>query len=496
MSYNLLWIIADQLRRDTLGCYGNQLIQTPNLDFFSSQASVLDDIHVTNPLCMPSRSTMISGLYPHQHGVWNNGVPLSEFIPTLPQWLSNLGYYTFAVGKLHFAPNSGPFKPGWADNRMGWEQGAFDSWSGPYFGFREVALTLGHNVPGGHYGQYLSRKDPRLLSLFKRVNAFEDNGVPESWISALSKHDHSSWWIARQAVEKLSTLQKRDRKEPFMGWISFPDPHHPFVPPMPYGKMYDPADVPLPIRIKDELNDKPEHFRRYYEGKLIHEGIGREGFNPSTMTESQIREIIAHTYGQVTLLDDAIGYILNYLRDSGLDDNTVVVFSSDHGELLGDHGLLFKGPFLYESLTRIPCIIRVPGFGPQRNTNLTSTADLAASLLSYMNLPIPESMAGRARHFFCESPNQSNVEGVLTEYLSSESSPSLNIKSIRTRKYRLTWYIGSEEGELYDLYDDPWQFVNRYNDPGYSGIRGQLIEQLLNTMGSIYTAFHARTAHA
>ncbi|MCL4319468.1 MAG: sulfatase-like hydrolase/transferase [Firmicutes bacterium] len=386
MPYNLLWIIADQLRQDGLGCYGNRMIQTPHLDHLASEASVLENVQVANPLCMPSRATLISGLYPHQHGVWNNGVPLSDWVPTLANVFASYNYHTFAIGKLHFTPNAGPYVPGWADNRTGWQQGLFDAWSGPYFGFNEVALTLGHNFPGGHYGQYLHEKDPSLIDLFQRTNALEDHGTPESWVSSLNEEHHASWWIARRTVEALSRMQHEDRS--FFGWVSFPDPHHPFVPPMPYAKLYDPVDVPLPVRRVGELDDKPEHFRRYFEGRMIHEGIGRQGFNPSAITEPQIREIIAHTYGQITLLDRAVGYILDYLRDSGFDDKTVIVFSSDHGELLGDHGLLFKGPFLYEPLTRIPCLIRVPGFGPQRNTTLFSSADLAPSLLSYIGLPL------------------------------------------------------------------------------------------------------------
>lgn len=494
MPYNLLWIIADQLRQDGLGCYGNRMIQTPHLDHLASEASVLENVQVANPLCMPSRATLISGLYPHQHGVWNNGVPLSDWVPTLANVFASYNYHTFAIGKLHFTPNAGPYVPGWADNRTGWQQGLFDAWSGPYFGFNEVALTLGHNFPGGHYGQYLHEKDPSLIDLFQRTNALEDHGTPESWVSSLNEEHHASWWIARRTVEALSRMQHEDRS--FFGWVSFPDPHHPFVPPMPYAKLYDPVDVPLPVRRVGELDDKPEHFRRYFEGRMIHEGIGRQGFNPSAITEPQIREIIAHTYGQITLLDRAVGYILDYLRDSGFDDKTVIVFSSDHGELLGDHGLLFKGPFLYEPLTRIPCLIRVPGFGPQRNTTLFSSADLAPSLLSYIGLPLPESMLGRSRPLFCESPHLSNVGGVLTEYRSSEASPRLILKSLRTARHRLTWYVGSPEGELYDLYDDPFQFVNRYHDPHYTDIRSELMEQLIDTMGSIHTAFHVRTAHA
>ncbi|MCL4351435.1 MAG: DUF4976 domain-containing protein, partial [Firmicutes bacterium] len=169
---------------------------------------------------------------------------------------------------------------------------------------------------------------------------------------------------------------------------------------------------------------------------------------------------------------------------------------SDHGELLGDHGLLFKGPFLYESVTKIPFIIRSPNHGAVRVTNLMSTVDIAPSLLRYMNIPIPEWMSGNPLPLFCEDMANSAKRSVLTEYRSSETWPGLQLKSVRTARYRLTKYIGQTEGELYDLWDDPYQFRNLYHDRDYQNLRLDLMEELVDCIGTIQRRYERRTAHA
>lgn len=490
---NVLWIIADQLRADCLGIYGNPVIQTPNIDRLGSQGSVIDGVQVTTPLCTPSRASMITSLYPHQHGAWNLGVALSETIPTVEDYLSTQGYTTFAVGKMHFAPDAGPLCPTRADNRRAWEAGYFDDWHGPYYGFQHVAMSLGHHFPGGHYGLALKQKDPNLAQLFSRDRALRiPTGAPDSWVSPLAEEDHISWWVARETDRFLTQFQH----EPFFGWISFSDPHHPFAPPEPYASMYDPADMPKPHCHPGELQDKPPHFRQYYEGLIPHEGMAKLGIKVSSVSDEQMGEITAHTYGMISLLDKAIGHILNRLTELDLDRNTLVILCSDHGELLGDHGLLFKGPFLYESVTKIPFIIRSPNHGAVRVTNLMSTVDIAPSLLRYMNIPIPEWMSGNPLPLFCEDMANSAKRSVLTEYRSSETWPGLQLKSVRTARYRLTKYIGQTEGELYDLWDDPYQFRNLYHDRDYQNLRLDLMEELVDCIGTIQRRYERRTAHA
>lgn len=278
---------------------------------------------------------------------------------------------------------------------------------------------------------------------------------------------------------------ERERDRPFFLWASFPDPHHPFRPPEPYARRYADADVPMPLRRPGELEDKPPLFRQYFDGLTRgaerHEGAGVD--HPGALTDDQLRDIIRFTYGMISLVDDQVGRLLQELERLGLAENTVVCFTSDHGELLGDHGLICKGPFHYENLLRVPMLWRWPGRLPvgRRTDGLASLVDFAPTVLDLAGVPIPGEMQGRSLAPLLRGGTETHREGVLTEFQSSYR-PWLNLKTWRTDEWKLTYYASQPYGELYDLRNDPGEFVNLWDSPEHRDVRSRLLERLLEEL--------------
>ncbi|HEU5317223.1 MAG TPA: sulfatase-like hydrolase/transferase, partial [Chloroflexota bacterium] len=365
---NVVLITTDQQRWDTLGCYGNRVVRTPHLDGLAAEGVRFERAYVTNPVCTPSRATLLTGRYPSSHGAYNVGVSLPDDVPTLSGMLGAAGYDTALIGKAHFQPfGADPARSVESNRGAARDPALWREWHGPYYGFWHVELSMGHGPGGteGHYGEWLRQTAPEVLTLFPKAAALAPSSVPiGSWKSAVPIEYHSTTWTADRTIAYLEA--RSESQPPFFLWTSFQDPHHPFCPPRPYCDMYPPEAVSLPSRGPGELDRLPPHFRHAYEGTqdALPYARGRlSGTDPKgyvRMTEAHAREVIAHYYGMVSLIDDAVGRILAALERLGLARDTVVVFGTDHGELLGDHGLWLKGPFLYEGLIRVPYLWRYP----------------------------------------------------------------------------------------------------------------------------------------
>ena len=485
MRPNFLFITTDQHRADDVGCYGNPLIQTPHLDRLAADGVRLTHNYVNNPLCMPSRATLLTGRYPRSHRVWCNGVALPSDETPFTELLNEAGYYTACVGKMHFTPYGAEARPGYYDANKTWEECDLSGWEGPYCGFQTVRLTIGHCSPrGGHYGRWLGENFPDLQAAYaqdKQNGQACPSGAPETYQSTLTPEAHHSTWVADNTLELIDRRQEK----PFFLWASFPDPHHPFRPPGEYARKYEGAEVRQPVRREGELDDKPPLFRQYYEGRCVgeerHEGAGVS--NPSGISAEQTRDIIRYTYAMITLVDENIGRILDGLEALGLADNTVVCFCSDHGELLGDHGLFCKGPFHYEGLVRVPMIWKFPGGFPggQVSDAFTQLVDFAPTVLDLAGAPHPEYMQGRSLAPLLRGTTDAHREGALIEF-HSFYRPWLNLKTWRDREWKITHYAGQPYGELYDLANDPDEFVNLWSSPDHAEVRERLQLRLLDEL--------------
>ncbi|HWI63936.1 MAG TPA: sulfatase/phosphatase domain-containing protein, partial [Symbiobacteriaceae bacterium] len=371
----------------------------------------------------------------------------------------------------------------------------YQGWNGPFYSFAEVALSMHHNAPKGHYGEWIRQHFPDVEEKFWQIEGRRPpSGPPMTWASEVPVAAHTSTWVGDITIDYLR--RQAGSSEPFFAWVGFPDPHHPFCPPKELADMYDPAEVPLPPRRSGDLKDRPPQYRAWYEDGVRHEGAGGK-FVPAELSEQQLREMTAYNYAQVSLVDRNIGRILDELDRLGLASNTIVVFTADHGELLGEHGLLLKGPFMCEGLLRVPLIVRWPGTpaAPGAAGALVSLADLMPTLLEAAGAPAPGAVAGRSFLPVLNGTSTQHRDAVLTEFHSAYF-PGLNIRTLRTPKYKLSYYAGKPYGELYDLWQDPGEFENRWNDPAYAEVKADLIRRLLDEVLALDSGFPGPLSHA
>lgn len=474
MPPNVLFIMTDQQRKDSLGCYGNAVCRTPNLDQLAKQAVRFERSYVANPICMPSRMSMFTGRTPRSHGLWTNGLLIDEQ-PTVAGHFARHGYMTGSIGKIHYSPTGtdGHMESGslWADG-----QGPLD-WNGPYWGFEHVQLTIGHTAPVAHYGQWFREHGGTPQMRPRR----EVTGAPASGVRDIPAELHDSIFVA----DRTSAFIKQCAREhkPFFLVASFPDPHAPFDPPAEVAQQYPHDAVTMPVGGPLDLATRPSHYQQHYQGAW-HRGGQKKPKHPQGLSQAHTRERIAHTYAMVDLIDRAVGRILQTLQEQGLDQETIVVFTSDHGELLGDHGLWLKGPFFYESLINVPLIIRAPDVAPGVSDTMFSHLDLAPTLCEMTGLPAMPFVDGISQAAHLLDPQKQVRDRCLVEYRSGYGDADVSSKVLVTHDLKYVRYQTGEE-ELTDLQADPKELRNVAADPTYrqerERLRMMLLDEVLKT---------------
>lgn len=483
---NILLITSDQHRGD---CYGfeGRAVKTPHLDRLARDGTRFSACIAPNLICQPTRASILTGLLPLTHGVSDNGVDLdpSYASQSFSAALGQAGYATALIGKAHFA-TSHTFAPtGTPECRTSSADYPAD-WNGPYFGFEHVELMVeGHNnwppmkpPQGQHYERWYHMNgggDERTALYWKRLPP--DTGAIETWNSALPVAWHNSTWVGNQTIEYLQ--RKRDR--PFCLWTSFADPHHPFDAPEPWSRLHDPESVELPYHRTLDLERRPWWHRESLQGKpkKLPEALRKHREKLTDLpaqTDTQMRQLISNYYGMISLVDHNVGRILIALDELDLARNTLVIFTSDHGEWLGDHGLLLKGPMPYEGLLRVGFIARGPDVPPSKVVaDPISTIDIAATIGDYAGVPMPRARHSRSLRQLIETDADSR-EFAYSEWSLRDSrfGVGLDLRTVRTQRYKLTLERNSGAGELYDLQDDPHEMDNRFDDLSFTAVRNEL----------------------
>lgn len=469
---NILMIMADQLRFDALGCYGNTQIHTPNIDSIALNGSTFDNHFIQNPVCSPSRCTIMTGRYPKNHGTRDNGIPLRDEEITLAQVLRDSGYLTAAIGKMHFTTQ---FQP---------KTNEEDDWPEDRYGFEIIHTTC--DTKTGEYLSWLkhvSETDYEIVKQQGERKASEDRAsaaekaactLPQVYPSDINCQYHQTAWIADQTIQ---LIENRDKNRPFFALCSFVDPHHPFDPPAPYSTMYDPSTLHDPLNREGELEDKPPHFMKHRTGH----GFSNEKYDYQKLTSQDWRTVKAAYYGMISLIDDHIGRILKSIEKEDLEEDTIIMFTSDHGELLGDHGLLFKGPFMYDALIKAPMIIKWQGVIPKgaRYRKITEHTDIMPTLLDYAGITVPYGVQGVSMAPILRGGGAGHRYAV-TEFQCNDWG--LNLKTLTGSDFKLTYYAGERFGELYDRDHDPGEFENLWDNPDYAEIKCKLLIQLMDRM--------------
>ena len=500
---SFLVIMTDQQRADHLGCYGNAIVQTPNIDRLAARGTRFQNFYVANPICQPNRAALATGQLTSVNGCRQNGIPLGLDCTTYADVLRAAGYRTGLVGKAHFqnvspipakppalmgqgAEPSDPFHLARRSQRRGpdyeceirplWAEDPDRELPLPYYGFDHVRLCIGHgDQVEGHYTGWLRERlegasDPR-----GRAEAIDDgtDETPQIWRTALPEELYPTAYVGEEACRFLEATSD----DPFLLVASFPDPHHPFTPPGTYFDMYDPGDIPLPESFDHPTkarNDLPRHIQKVYK-------IGAEKpdaywpFHPDAQT---IRRMIALNYGAITMIDDWIGRILQALDDSGKADSTQVIFMSDHGDYMGDHGTVLKHGLHSQGLIRVPLIWHDPARPKEVSSDLQGSAiDFAPTLLQRAGIKCPQGMQGRD----LLAPHAENLPVLIEDAglaFASDDGRTAS-RTLVHEGWRMSVFEGSDLGELYDLADDPHELRNLWADPAAASEKARLMHHLV-----------------
>lgn len=528
---NFLLIITDQHRADHLGCYGNGIVKTPNIDGLAHGGTRFDNFHVATPICMPNRATLMTGRMPSLHGARQNGIPLALSATTFVEIMRAARYDTALLGKCHLQsisgnpPTIGMPKPdpnklqppdhlreadsSWPAHgrydqelRSTWHNDPEFELTLPYYGFSHVNLAVGHgDEVVGHYEQWLEKRHADADSLRGAKNQLPGNQyiAPQAWRTRVPEELYPTAYVAERTIKYLENYSRTDQAQPFFIQCSFPDPHHPFTPPGRYWDMYDPKEIPLPPSFHAGERPIAPHLQLLYNERAANQA-NRDGQRTFAISEREVREATALTYGMITMIDDAIGSILGWLKTLRLDENTVVIFTSDHGDFMGDHQLLLKGALHYRGLVRVPFIWSDPHSESQGlvNRGLCGTLDIAATILDRAGLAGHNGMQGISL-LPAANGDPTGHDALLIEEHQRRGYMGLpnnfRARSLITGENRLTLYEGADWGELYDFAADPDELNNLWKDPGAQNRRHELTEQLARKMMQLADTSPLATHH-
>jgi arylsulfatase A-like enzyme len=518
---NIVVIIADQLRVDHLGYAGKVPVRTPHIDALAESGHRFDRAFVANPVCMPNRATIMTGQWPSAHGLRTNGLPLNPGCDTFVRALRRHGWRTSAVGKLHLQPMGYGYEEYQLDQIKAampelWEAAvagpfgeSFSSWedfdlhaSGEavippdYYGFDDVTLVAGHgDRVSGNYVAWARERGFDPITQAGRKNAKSKyagwNHVYESAVPAAL---HPTTFITDKAIERLDDFAKGD--DPFVLFVSYPDPHHPFAPPSEYFHRHDPADMPLPDTFHDDHATSPQYVRDITANR------GTPDVDPMMLwapTEDQFRNALAAELGSIEFIDDSVGRIVDTIARLDLTDDTVIVFTSDHGDVFGDHGLILKHFTHYDAAVRVPLIISGGGVGTGRHHELASSTDIAPTLLELAGtnpmagvqgaslVPIMHGAAGEWR------------SAILVEEDQPYGLPTLpgpvRLRTVITDALRYTRVAGTTISELYDLTSDPLEMSNCADSDSAGELRetanAVMVDELMRVVDDSKVPFHA-----
>jgi arylsulfatase A-like enzyme len=477
---NVILITTDQQRFDSVAINGSSFMKTPNMDRLGKEGVSFERAYCPNTVCTPSRNSIMTGLHLSRHGAYNIGTTAVDHRPFLSNLLREQGYRTHHVGKAHWYP--------WGTENE--ETRALEENGAPlenFAGFETAEISIGHATGGvrGHYRKWVEDKgyDPADFKedyfLEKDANGTCDWDIPVEL--------HSGAWLAERAV---NFIKNHDKKQPFYLNLGFQDPHHPHAVPKDYKNRVDPATIPLPdFSLQDEKNmvEHTKHFHKgtinesRFRGEFAIAGNESAAWEPYFNDEHKARTTRAYYYTMVQLIDDQLGVILEALDQYGLTDNTLIIFTSDHGEMLGDHLIGQKGAMIYEGVTRVPLLIRYPkGFAPSQVEECVSLVDLAPTILDFLGIEDNIQRDGLSLKDRLQDGLELNRSGVRIEY--KEEPDRIRYKCWVTSEWKLAVYLGEDFGELYDLRNDPKEQNNLFDSADHQGVKTKLLIEMLNDM--------------
>ncbi len=421
-KHNILYIVTDEMRADCIGACNNKQIKTPFLDKLANEAIVYDNAQCCFPVCTPSRYTMITGLYTHQHRCIDNRAGIPNDLATLPKLLKEHGYKSQAIGKLHCNPPKQDL------------------------GFDTVLLAeqCGEGRYEDEYHDMLYKENLyNEVDIVDQCLEFRANATDEYYASFgvlennLPKDKDSTTWIGKTALCEMDKWAN----EPNFMMVSFVKPHHPFDAPKEWCDMYDENEIEILPGFTQTL---PAHDRACNKGY----------FDNETLTEQSVKKITANYYASITQIDYWVGQLVKKLKQKNMYNDTIIVFTSDHGEFLGFHHMILKSNHMYEPIMRVPLIVKPSGAqSPQKRVDIPcGHTNLFTSLLKYCNIEKP--------YTAMDKPLDELKDGDFAFAMDYKNGkPVYSVKS-KTEKL-----IVSQDGGMYfDLVQDPTEMNNLYNN--------------------------------
>ena len=499
--------ITDQQRFDHLGCNGHPVLQTPNIDQMAAEGINYKRFYVASPVCMPNRASLMTCRMPSSHGVRSLGVPLAHENVTFPEMLSAAGYDTALIGKSHLqnvtdwptqmddirsreghqAPPpelSEAIRSNLDDDSYHYEQHRFWGQSNPkvptpFYGFDEYISVLRHGAnSGGDFELWLKEQAPEMLSLRGRDNQLpHDYSCPQAIRTKLPEEYYSTSYIADRASAWIKA--REGNPNPFFLMVSFPDPHHPFTPPGKYWDMFNPQKMPVPEAYTIDDWDPPEYVKIAERDRAADQKLGEKAGHSVAVSKQEALEARALTCGMITMVDDAVGRIRTAAKETGAADNTVQIFTSDHGDHLGDHRLLFKGAEQYDSLTHVPFIWADPkGSSGERCSELGQTHDIGTTILEHARIESTIGMQGEVLGV----AGGAGRDAVHIQYETQRTQEAFGVRprvhTIIHEQWRLSMYLGRCPNELFDLDNDPGEMKNLWESEPHADVKSLLIERL------------------
>lgn len=453
---NLLFLYTDEQAFNTLACYGNDWIEMPNLNALAEQSVVFDRAYVTQPVCTPSRSTLMTGQWPHTNGCVRNNVPLQPATKCLPELLPEGEYVTGHYGKWHLGDEI-------------FRQHGFDEWANyedNYVAYYGPGRDRSERSAYHHYlleqGYMPDSEDRNIFSRGFCCRLPEEHGKPA--------------WIARRVVDFI----ERHRDETFALFVNFLEPHMPFFGPR--DEQYEPETISLPHNHAALPDDS-------FPAKYVEKSSRKvpEAYPGSERTEANWRTLRARYYGLCSLVDTHAGRILDALEQYGLWDNTIIVFTSDHGDMMGAHGQIGKG-VMYEKAVRVPLLIKMPGQKQMKRVRgCVSHIDVLPTILDLMGSGVRYDLQGESLRPVMESNNPQVTEDVFVEWNNAAPDGRTGPKNpgeenderaiITADGWKFVW---SREGRhiLFDLNKDPGETTNLYGRPEYAVRVDALLERI------------------
>jgi arylsulfatase len=456
---HVFFLMCDELRADSLGYMGNKIVKTPHLDELAQDSVIFENSYTNCPMCVPARASLMTGRNPLSHGILDNAMRMVEDEKPLPGLLRSNGYTTTMYGKLHVHRSS--------------QECGFDEFQN---GFADP------------YTSFLGIRDPEM----RKKTPFKKNEGDIPLVlhgkSPTPPEQTSCSRLVEAYIQRIAAIP--ESVQPIFHYLSLLDPHTPYMPTKPYSEMYDPAQMPLPPNAGRTLDDKPITHRYFHKVR---------GFDK--LNEEDYRQSLASYYGLVTHVDDRMGQVIERLKELELYDDSIIIFTSDHGSMMGEHGFIEKWGHMYEPVVRIPLLVKLPKNinGGMRLDTFAEIIDIMPTVLDAAGIPVPAEVQGKSLLPVCRG----EIKVHRTEAHSTYFCGSIHVEPalmIRDKNWKLTVYPEQESihdklygdhylkytsffdapligGELYDLRNDPYEERNLFGDPQFAQQQADMLSK-------------------